>query len=436
MASVSTDKSGKRRILFTDPNENRKTIYLGKVSKRYADSIKSRVEQLLVAKITGQTMESDTAQWLAKIEAPLAKKLARLELIPEVEKREEVTLGPFLEAYIARRKEVKPATLLNWGHTQRNLLAFFGSDKPLRELSIAEARDFERYLKTGARESRYADSEKADSLSGATIRKRISNAKLFFGDAVERGLIDSNPFTKLKGANISNTSRQFFVTVEMTEKLLEACPDSQWRLIIALARYGGLRCPSELVGLELVDADWERGRLRVRSPKTEHHEGKSERIIPIFPELRPYLEKVWHESPDGEQYFITRYRDANQNLRTTFQKIIRRAGLTPWPKLFQNLRSSRQTELEESHPSHVVCAWMGNSRAVAEKHYLQVTDDHFEKATQNPTQSGSAKSGKGLSEAPTAQKKTPVLPGNATNCKYLPLRPVGDTGLEPVTSTL
>lgn len=28
----------------------------------------------------------------------------------------------------------------------------------------------------------------------------------------------------------------------------------------------------------------------------------------------------------------------NMNLRTTFEKIVRRAGLTPWPKLFHNLR--------------------------------------------------------------------------------------------------
>ena len=74
-------------------------------------------------------------------------------------------------------------------------------------------------------------------------------------------------------------------------------------------------------------------------------------------------------------------------------KIIERAGLKPWPKLFQNMRASRQTELEETFPTHVVCKWMGNSPKVAQKHYLQVTDSHFEKATQNPTQQASANDG-------------------------------------------
>jgi len=73
------------------------------------------------------------------------------------------------------------------------------------------------------------------------------------------------------------------------------------------------------------------------------------------------------------------------NLRTRFEKIIRRAGLTTWPRLWHNLRASRQTELEEHFPSHVVCAWLGNSETVARKHYLQVLDSHFQKATQKAT---------------------------------------------------
>jgi len=221
----------------------------------------------------------------------------------------------------------------------------------------------------------------------------------------------------------------------MTAKVLDACPDSQWRLVVALCRYGGLRCPSELVRLQLADVDWDAGRVRVTSPKTAHHEGKGERFIPLFPELRPYLEAVWYEAPEGATHFITRYRDPAQNLRTTFQKIIHRAGLKPWLKLFQNLRSSRQTELEESYPSHVVCAWMGNSWTVAQKNYLQVTDEHFAKAAQNPAQSAHATERTEPQAAMAAHEQTPVLPGLASGRDYLPLRPVGDDGLEPTDGT-
>ena len=42
--------------------------------------------------------------------------------------------------------------------------------------------------------------------------------------------------------------------------------------------------------LTWADIDFKRGRMTVRSPKTEHHDGKESRTVPIFPELRPYLE--------------------------------------------------------------------------------------------------------------------------------------------------
>ncbi|OHB57221.1 MAG: hypothetical protein A2Y07_00115 [Planctomycetes bacterium GWF2_50_10] len=48
--------------------------------------------------------------------------------------------------------------------------------------------------------------------------------------------------------------------------------------------------------------------------------------------------------------------------------------------MFQNLRSTRETELAETWPEHVVCAWIGNSKAVARKHYLQVTEEYFDRA--------------------------------------------------------
>ena len=74
-------------------------------------------------------------------------------------------------------------------------------------------------------------------------------------------------------------------------------------------------------------------------------------------------------------------------------KIIRRAGLEPWERVFQILRASRQTELNRQHPAYVVCDWMGNSEAVANEHYLHTTDADFDRALsttctalQNPVQ--------------------------------------------------
>ena len=84
---------------------------------------------------------------------------------------------------------------------------------------------------------------------------------------------------------------------------------------------------------------------------------------------------------------------ANSNLRTQFIKILQRAGVAPWKRLFHSMRASRQTELERDYPLHVVCAWLGNTEAVAKKSYLLVTDADFQKAIQKPEPKEDEKSG-------------------------------------------
>ena len=92
------------------------------------------------------------------------------------------------------------------------------------------------------------------------------------------------------------------------------------------------------------------------------------------------------------------------------QKIIRKAGLEPWPKLFHNLRASRETELAAEHPMHVVCEWIGNSPKVAKEHYLRVTDADFDKAIASaegaqesaPESAREAQKGQRQSQQPTA----------------------------------
>lgn len=90
------------------------------------------------------------------------------------------------------------------------------------------------------------------------------------------------------------------------------------------------------------------------------------------------IAKALEVAADRAEFVINRYREVEKNLGTPFRRIIHRAGLTPWPKVFQNLRSSRETELLCEHPLHVVVAWVGNSQPVAMNHSLQARDEDFE----------------------------------------------------------
>ena len=106
---------------------------------------------------------------------------------------------------------------------------------------------------------------------------------------------------------------------------------------------------------------------------------------------------------------LRRCRSPNANLRTQFARILDAAKLPMWPRPFHNLRASRETELANEFPIHVVCEWIGNSEEVARKHYLQVTEEHFQKATSNPTSHMHADGGKRRH----AEKETAVSPAFA-----------------------
>jgi integrase len=423
MASIVRQDGGRRLITFFHAGK-RKSIRLGKMSQRDAGKVKDHIEALILAQDKGTGTPPETASWLTRIGPEMADKLARQGLIS---KREAVRLADFLDSYIKSRGDTKKATRINYGHTRRCLIEYFGADKPLGEISPGDADAWRAWM---ASEQKLADN---------TVRRRTGNAKQFFRVAVRRRIIPENPFDGLCSATKGNPSRFYFVTREEAAKVLEACPDAQWRLLFALSRYGGLRCPSEHLRLTWDDVDWERGRLTVHSPKTEHHEGGESRVIPIFPELRPYLDEVYFRTPTRNPWIITRCRDSGVNLRTMLMKIIKRAGLKPWPKLWQNLRSTRQTELAETFPIQVVCQWIGNTQAVALKHYLQVTDKHFEAAIKG-----------GEREAQKAQQYTlgnpckplehetanPGFTGVYEGLQGCTTPQVGDSGLEPPTPSL
>ena len=101
--------------------------------------------------------------------------------------------------------------------------------------------------------------------------------------------------------------------------------------------------------------------MTVHSPKTEHHEGHESRVMPIFAELRPYLEDVFtlaQEAAEAEDcklqptdFVITRYRQKNVNLRTQLLRIVAKAGS-------RNGRNCSTTSAPHARPS-----WPTNTRS-------------------------------------------------------------------------
>ncbi|MFN0134987.1 MAG: tyrosine-type recombinase/integrase [Phycisphaerae bacterium] len=280
-----------------------------------------------------------------------------------------ITLGEFMTRYFDALA-VKPSTVTAYTNTRRNLEAKFGATRALRSLDEADADAFRGYLGELG-------------LSPATVSKRIIVARQMWKRAVRWKLASENIFEHVDGGSQRNEARNVFVPIDTVERVIGQCRDVEWKLIIALARYGALRTPSETFALTWRDVDFEKGAIRVSSPKTEHHDGHGSRIVPMWPRLRELLTEGLERADEGAVFVISRHRrDESANLRTQFQRLIVRAGLTDWPRLFQNLRSSRVTELLREFDLATVANWAGHSPAILARHYATSIDknDDFKRA--------------------------------------------------------
>ncbi len=305
----------------------------------------------------------------------------------------------------------------------------------MRSIGRAEAEGFRQWLV-------------GEKLAAATIARRLQLARQIFGYAVRCEWIARNPFAGVSHTAGDPRERQRYVTEAETARLIDAAPNWVWRTIIGLARFGGLRTPSETLSLRIADLDWEHGAMTVVSPKTEGH-GQGQRVVPMFDRLRPYLDEAWSMAKEGQTNVIPEnlYLPAahgpngwvNCNLRTSFKKIVKRAGLESWPRLFHALRASCESDLAREYPITTVCRWIGNTVAIAARHYVQVTDDDFRKAAgttkgaaQNPAQQPSELGRKGSQQ----DTSTPQFSEEYQGVRVYANGGVGDTGFEPVTSTL
>lgn len=402
MASVVRDPNGRKRILFTDGDGERKAIRLGVVSVKGAESFRLRVEAILSATEMRQPLDADTSAWLGELPERMHDRLVRVGLVAPRVKPEALTLGALLDRFEAA-VTVKSSTMIAYGQAIRMLRDHFDDSVPVASITPVHADEWRKAI---------TEPTKGKRLATATVSKRVRVAKAVFRKAVKWGLIQSSPFADLRGGAESNRDRSHYVDRPTVARVLESAPDDEWRAIIALVRFAGLRCPSEVGLLRWGDVNWERGRLTVRSPKTAGHEGHAVRVVPIAPELRPILLALFDAAEPGAVAVVPGL-GRGINLRTHFERIIGRAGVKAWPRLFHNLRASCATDWVERFPAHVVAGWLGHSPMIAATHYLQTRDAHFDLAAGVGTRDDGKEQSGAESGAHAAQNAAqhPTAPG-------------------------
>ena len=338
----------------------RRSIALGHLTRQQAQTIRQHIEHIVLTKKSGLPLDSATQRWLNRTGDELYGRIAHAGII---KRRTTSRLDSYLEQWI---KAMSPGhadtTVSAWEHVREALVEFFGADFKINHITQDEVRRWREWQL-----SLHADN---------TVRRRIGFCRQMFRKSVKERQLTENPFDGFP-TTVIGWLKEYFITNEKAQAILAKCPDHHWRLYFALARYGGLRIPSEIRGLRWSDVNWEDGVIRVLSPKTKRFPNQAERKIPLFKTLEPHLLESFQQATPGDDYLlpvIFRRGWAKDGLK----QIIRDAGFTVWQRLHSNLRSSRQAELLKKYLPHVVAAWMGHSEAVALRHYSQVTPDDMQ----------------------------------------------------------
>jgi len=455
------------------PSEARPRLGAVSFLHRFGSALNHHVH-LHACAIAGVPIDTDLAGWVASLPAVSHAKLSSVGLVePRADSREKHTVGHLAKMFV-ERSAGKPATIPGFNQTLESLKEFFGTDTLVTAVTAEGADDWRTWVvkdKKGSGRRKKQRTTEDNRLSPPTVAKRVSVAKQVFRAAVRWGWIDKSPFDGLRPGSQANPARARYIPLKTIRDVLDACPSIEWRLIVALSRMAGLRCPSEIGSLTWDAINWEKGGLTVLAKKTEHHGADhAVRIVPICPELRVILADAFEQAEPGAILVVPSAARASVNFRTHLERIITKAGHKPWPRLLQNLRASCETDWVERYPAHVVAPWLGHSPKVAAQHYLMSREHHFEHvvsggaaaagpgpgpgpdesgqgpppcdaycaapATHFATQQGSARDSAPSHETTEPAETTGVSAGSSEITPVPKTGLVAGTGFEPVTSRL
>jgi integrase len=403
MASI-IERNGKRTLQWKF-NNRRWWAGLGATGAKAAAVLANRLQAVLdEIEHTGR-LSGDSTAWLSSLRGRLRQRLYECGVLSA-----EPTVRQLCDAFEVR-KERKEQTNVNYSHAIRNLVKCYGLDTPA---SAVQGREFRPYL-----ESR--------GLSRSTVNKRIAIAKSVFKT------ITPNPFAEVTAGRQDNSDRQFYVAADT---ILAVCryADPELKLVLMLARFAGLRVPSELRAMRFSDIEWEHDKIYIRSPKTEHHKGGEGRYIPLFHQVRHSLLEAFDRAGGGsDKVFSNVSGVSNVGLRIRLTKTLGRLGIRTWPRLFQNLRASWETDCLKLWPAETP-KWAGHSHLVSQRSYHMQTDDSFRAAAAPPPAQFAANrsSGQGVGDSTSGSVThagqsayigaSGILPGLKPACNSRPNR--------------
>ncbi|MEN8773738.1 MAG: tyrosine-type recombinase/integrase [Akkermansiaceae bacterium] len=260
------------------------------------------------------------------------------------------TLREWVSEWIAAKETtVSKATLSFYRTVTKKFIAFLENraDAPLESITTAEVRNFRTAIN--------------ENSTAKTANHYVVGLKAMFSDAMSEHATLHNPTNPLKGkalAETDSTERHPF-TVDEVSKLVKAAPSSEWKGLILLGAYAGLRIRD---AANLTSDNVNDGRI-ILTPEKTKAKGKTVEI-PLHPVLAahfkqnppsPFPATPLFPSLDGK---VTGGRDG---LSTQFA-VIQKEAKVPRTRT----QNGKQGSLSFHSLRHSFVTWMSNAEVPAE----------------------------------------------------------------------
>jgi integrase len=189
------------------------------------------------------------------------------------------------------------------------------ADRPLSSLT---PRDIELFRNEQAREGK----------SPTTVNLAIKTLRIPLNLARRQGLILSNPAEAVELQPMAAKTRDVFTMAQI--QALLAASDSEWRGMILVATFAGLRL-GDIARLTVANLDLERMTLRFFPQKDKRASQRRELEVPLHPDLERYFLDLPLEDEPTAPIFPTlslRKIGGSTGLSAKFRKLMKKAGIT------------------------------------------------------------------------------------------------------------
>lgn len=366
MATLYKRSKGVYRIQFR--TEKRRGSITVRGSKAEAETLRGYISRLVDYKKRGLRPSADVLDWLRDLSAEFRVELAELGLVELG--RVGGSVSDLVDYATRQLSELEERSRINYAQYAKSLKEYFGAGRPIGSISAGDAKEFRKWLGEKGR----IDPERG--YSPGSISKRIKYARQIFELAIAKEWLDRNPFRGIRVKVPIDDSRRYFVSKELTAKVLEELSSDEDRLVFALGRFAGFRIGSEIRSLRWQDVNFETRLLRVGDKKR-----KRVRTCPIFVELSPFIDRLWESAEPGADFVCPRFRSStDQAFKSRVFKALTRLSIEAWPDLFLNLRRSRATEVVEQFGIKAESEWIGHGVEVSLRHYQLIEQATIDRA--------------------------------------------------------